>query len=138
MPKLTKPALFFIGLLLWIMVELIMAFTNLVHAAPFLVASPYPATAGQPEKAWVTTGSGQIICTLPKAVDGSVTPTCDLASLVPGSYTLVLTVSNEYACATNPDNSAGSCTLGGSASSAPFGYSIKAGAASAPVLSLKP
>jgi hypothetical protein len=77
-------------------------------------------------------GLSSLVCTLTRAQDSSVTPTCDLAGLPVGTHTLVLVVSNVYACQTAPDGNSTVCYGGGSASSDPFTYTFNASAVSKP------
>lgn len=105
-----------------------MAACSAAMAAPTLTADPYPTTVTQPDTASFTVNGGApIACTLPVSAAGK-TPTCDLASItVPGTYTLVMTVTKAAGC-----NAAGECWPEGSASSAPFSYKWLASGASAP------
>ena len=107
------------------------------NAAPFLYADPYPPTATQPDTARFTiNGGAPISCTL-ETVTGGIRPKCDLASITtPGTYTLVMTVSK----AATITNGTGTATNdpGGSASSDPFAYVLRAGSVSKPALSVAP
>jgi hypothetical protein len=108
-------------------------------AAPTLYADPYPQGPGQPSAASVTVnGTSSLPCTLTPANDGSVTPTCDLASLPVGTHTLVLVVSNAYGCQPAADGSGATCYAGGSASSDPFTYSLSTGPVTKPLRKFKP
>jgi hypothetical protein len=106
---------------------------GLCNAAPTLTADPYPSTGTQPSAAVVTVNGGTPQpCTL-RTVAGGLQPTCDLASItVPGTYTLVLTVSTVAGCTGN------ACTGAGSASSAPFSYQWLGSVVPIPVLRLSP
>lgn len=99
-------------------------------AAPTLTSDPYPAGSTQPASASLSINGGVASpCQLNKT-DKGVQPACDLASITaPGTYQLVLTVSNQ-ASIVNTDGS-GTYTTGGEAS-APFTYVLKAGLAGAP------
>jgi hypothetical protein len=104
-------------------------------AGPTLTADAY--LVNQPTEASITVnGAAGPVCTLPKAADGSVKPTCDLTSLALGSYTIVLTVANVAGCsaATSP----ATCTKEGRASSAPFFLTLVGGSVSAPVVRVAP
>jgi hypothetical protein len=106
-------------------------------AGPTLAASPYPASGPQPASVSITVnGNAGPACTLPKAADGSVKPTCDLSSLSAGSYTIVMTVSSPPGCTSQ--SSPATCTTIGSASSSPFLLTLSAGVATAPVLQIGP
>jgi hypothetical protein len=106
--------------------------------SPTLTSGPYPTTVTQPATASVTVnGQPGPSCTMVKGADGAVTPTCDLSSLpVPGTYTLILTVSHPGGC-TSP-TSPSTCAAAGSASSPPFSLTRSAGAVSAPVVRIAP
>ena len=109
-------------------------------AGPTLSSDAYPANlpnAAQPTEVSITVnGAAGPACTLPRAADGSVRPTCDLTSLAPGSYTIVMSVSNPAACPAQ--TSPATCTLGGAALSAPFLLKLSPGAVTAPVLRVAP
>jgi len=106
-------------------------------AAPSLYSDPYPAGPFQPTAAYVTVnGQQRIDCAMPKDANGSVTPTCDLAGLPVGTYSLVLTVSNTYGC--TQDNNAATCYGGGVASSDPFSYTWSEAPATKPLRKFKP
>ena len=92
-------------------------------AAPTLTADAVPSTGVQPATATLTVnGAAGPACTLPKAADGSVKPSCDLASLAPSAtpYTLVLTYNYTAGCVNTPTGAV--CTDGGAAASAPFSF----------------
>jgi len=108
------------------------------QAAPFLIADPFgpdSATVMQPDAASISINGGPpIACTLAAvaAPAGGKRPVCDLASITAsGTYPIVLTVSRAPSCANTGPN-AGQCTAGGSASSAPFGYTARSGSVAAP------
>ena len=103
------------------------------HAAPTLTADPYPATGVQPSAVVSSVnGATPVACTL-RTVSGGLQPTCDLASItVPGTYTLVVTVSTVAGCTGN------ACRGAGSASSAPFGYQWLGSVVPTPVLQISP
>jgi hypothetical protein len=107
-------------------------------AGPNLVAQPLPASGPQPTSASITVnGAPGPACTLPKAADGSVQLTCDLASLpASGAFTIVATYTYTSGCV-NTANAA-TCTTGGVASSAPFVLTRRSGNAGGPVLSIEP
>ena len=76
-------------------------------------------------------------CTLPKAPDGSVQLTCDLATLaVPGTYTIVATYTYVAGCV-NAANAA-TCQSGGVVSSTPFVLTRVASPVLGPVLRVSP
>ena len=107
------------------------------HAAPFLYADPYPSTATQPDSASLSVNGGAPISCLLEMVTGGKRPKCDLASITsPGTYTLVMTVSVAGGIV-NGTNTATN-TQAGSASSAPFSYTLKGGSVATPVLSVGP
>jgi hypothetical protein len=126
------PFLILVSLLMWA------GIIQLVLAAPTLTADAMPATGPQPSTAAITVnGSAGPACTLPKAADGSVMATCDLAALaVPGVYTIVMTYTYTAGCV-NTANAA-TCTQGGVASSAPFVLTRSAPPAAGPVLRISP
>jgi hypothetical protein len=108
-------------------------------AAPTVYSQAYQTGPGQPASASLTVdGLSQINCPLIAANDGSVTPTCDLASLPVGVHTLVMVVTNTYGCTTGTDGNSATCTGGGTASSLPFSFTLNNSAASKPVLKFKP
>ena len=108
-------------------------------AAPNAYSQSYPVGPGQPTSASLTVnGVSQINCPLVPANDGSVTPTCDLATLPVGTHSLVLVVTNTYGCTTGADGNSATCMGGGTASSAPFTYTSIASAVSKPLLKFKP
>lgn len=104
-------------------------------AAPTLTSDPYASGAGQPTTATLTvTGMAiaPITCTLKVNTDNSVQPICDLGSITaPGTYPLVLMVSNLATIYNSPDGTGATYTVGGSAST-PFSYVVKQGLASNP------
>jgi hypothetical protein len=107
-------------------------------AAPTLTAQSMPATGPQPASMAITiNGAAGPACTLPKAADGSVQATCDLASLaVPGTYTIVATYTYVAGCV-NTANAA-TCQTGGVASSTPFAFTRLASPATGPALLVSP
>jgi len=116
-------------------------FCACASAAPTLTAAPYPPGDAQPTSATLAvtpmlpTGPSpiatQIKCTLPAAVNGDVTPTCDLSPIAnPGAYSLVLTVSTLQGCSGGP--AAFYCDSGGTASSDPFTLTFRSGSAKKP------
>jgi hypothetical protein len=100
-------------------------------AAPTLSSAPYATTAPQPDTV-TTTANGQPgpACVLQKNADNSLTPKCDLVSLTPGQYSLVMTAVITAKC--NPQVSPAVCTQAGSASSVPFSLSMQSGNVAAP------
>lgn len=131
---------FFLAALMTLFIgSVLLAFCGYAMAAPTLTTTPYPAVAGQPTAASLTVDGGAAVpCQLARSADGSVTPTCDLAGLAPGTHTLVLTVSNVYACTQSTDGTSAVCYGGGSASSDPFTYSWAVSGASKPRLQFTP
>jgi hypothetical protein len=117
---------------------LILLLSSFAYAAPTLNAQPVPNTAPQPSTAAITVnGAAGPTCTLPVATDGSMTLTCDLASLtVPGTYTIVATYTYVAGCV-NAANAA-TCSTGGVASSAPFVLTRAAFPATGPALHVSP
>ena len=117
---------------------ILLALSSLASAAPTLSAAPMPASGPQPASMSVTVnGAAGPACTLPKAADGSVQGSCDLASLaVPGVYTLVATYTYVAGCV-NTANAA-TCQAGGVASSTPFVLTRAAFPATGPVLLISP
>jgi hypothetical protein len=107
-------------------------------AGPTLTAQAMPVSGPQPASMAITVnGSAGPACTLPKAADGSVQGTCDLASLaVPGTYTIVATYTYVAGCV-NTANAA-TCQAGGLASSTPFALTRIASPAVGPVLRIEP
>ena len=117
------------------LLPLILALFSLpVTAAPFLEATPYPASGPQPDAASFTVNGGApVACQLVASAAG-ITPRCDLASITtPGTYTLVMTVT-----AKGGVSGGNTFTQAGSASSTPFSYSLRAGVATPPVVQLVP
>lgn len=114
-----------------LLLAVLLAACGLAHAAPILLADPYPASGVQPDSATLSVNGGSTItCTLP-TVTGGVQPTCDLVSITsPGTYTLVLTVTKNPITVTTADGA--TTTPGGSASSSPFVWRRLAGGVSAP------
>ena len=112
--------------------------SSLATAGPTLTAQSLPATGPQPASMAITVnGSAGPSCTLPKAADGSVQGTCDLAALaVPGVYTIVATYTYVAGCV-NTANAA-TCQTGGVASSAPFVLTRIVSPATGPVLLISP
>ena len=111
--------------------------TNSAFAAPFLYADPYPSTVTQPDSARYTINGGSPINCVLETVTGGIRPKCDLASITAaGTYTLVMTVS-KAATITNGTNTATN-DPGGSASSDPFQYVLRAGSVSKPTLNVAP
>ncbi len=108
--------------------------TSLALAAPFLESAPYAANGPQPDAASFTVNGGApVACQLVARTEGIV-PRCDLASIAnPGAYTLVLTVT-----AKGGVSGGNTYTQAGSASSAPFSYTLRAGVATPPVVRLVP
>lgn len=109
------------------------------QAAPFLSADPYgpdTATAAQPDSAEFTiNGGAPIACALVAVTTpaGGKQPKCDLASLTSsGTYTIVMTAKRAGPSCGNTSATAGQCTFGGSASSAPFVYTVRSGSVGAP------
>lgn len=90
-------------------------FASAAQAGPTLTSAPYAMTAAQPDSASLDVGGIPWACTLPKAADGSVTPTCDLTGLQPGVYPVVLTVKNSQGCYSGPDS--WDCAMGGGSAS---------------------
>lgn len=107
-------------------------------AGPTLTAQSLPASGPQPSSMSITiNGSAGPVCTLPKAADGSVQGTCDLAALaVPGVYTIVATYTYVAGCV-NTANAA-TCQTGGVASSAPFVLTRSVFPATGPALLVSP
>lgn len=105
--------------------------------APILTADPYPANAAQPDTVSFTIdGGAPLRCSLLDTPAGKV-PICDLASITtPGTYTLVMTVASHGACTSAPDS--GTCSGGGSASSAPFSYTVAGAPPPPPVVAVVP
>lgn len=104
------------------------------HAAPTLRSDPYPI--GPAAATFTVNGGPPQACTLP-TVPGGVQPTCDLASITaPGTYTIVLTVTQNLKCV-NTLNAA-DCSGEGSASSAPFAYTWRGSVVPGPVLHVEP
>lgn len=108
-------------------------------AAPFLSADPYgpdTPTAAQPDSVEYTiNGGAPIACALVAvtAPAGGKQPKCDLASLTSsGTYTIVMTAKRAGPSCGNTSATAGQCTFGGSASSAPFAYTVRSGSVGAP------
>ena len=118
--------------------SILLALASVCAAAPSLVTAPYPSAAVQPTAASLSVNGGSAqACTLKAATDGSVQPVCDLAGITsPGAYTLVVTVTNPGGC-TSGTNTA-TCTSGGSASSDPFTFNLRAGSVGKPLLSVTP
>lgn len=115
------------------------AFYAIVQAAPTLYSQAYPAGPGKPTSASVSiNGTNSINCQLLADSLGAVTPTCDLASLPAGSYTLVLTVTNAYNCTTGTDGNSATCSGGGAASSDPFIYNLLDSSVVKPIRKFKP
>lgn len=117
----------------------LLALTAHASAGPTLVADPYPSTGPQPTSVGVTVNGSAapgVNCTLPKDAAGAVKPTCDLTSLTPGAYTIVMMVSNAANCP-NPTSPA-TCVGGGSVSSAPFMLNLLPGLATSPTLRVAP
>jgi hypothetical protein len=118
----------------------LLALTANVYAGPTLYAAPYLSTSVQPTTVGLTLNGtpapASVTCTLPKNAAGDVTPTCDLTSLAPGSYTIVMMVSANANCP-NPTSPA-TCTGGGAASSAPFVLNLLPGLATSPTLRVAP
>jgi len=107
------------------------------HAAPFLYADPYPATGTQPDAASFTINGGSPIACQLVSVTGGLQPKCDLASITTaGTYTLVMTVSKAPSI-TNTSTGATN-DPGGSASSPPFAYVLRAGGVPTPTLRVGP
>jgi hypothetical protein len=84
------------------------------------VVPPYAAGSVQPTAASITANGGApIACTVVKDAAGAATPTCDLSSLaVPGTYTLILSVSNVADCVVDTTG-ATTCYTGGVSASQP-------------------
>jgi hypothetical protein len=108
------------------------------YPAPTLNADALPATGPQPSTATITVNGGAgPVCSLPKAADGSVQLTCDLATLaVPGTYTIVATYTYVAGCVNSAD--AATCQNGGVASSAPFALTRVASPVAGPRLRVSP
>lgn len=116
----------------------LLLFSSSVISAPTLSAESMPATGPQPSSVAITVnGSLGPPCALPKAADGSVQATCDLATLsVPGTYTIVMTYTYVAGCVNSAN--AATCQAGGTASSAPFVLTRSAPPAAGPVLRVSP
>lgn len=103
-------------------------------AAPTLTAALYET----PPAGIVFTidGGTPQACTLAQ-VTGGWQPRCDLAGITqPGTYTLVMTATNNAECVNTPN--AATCSGAGSASSAPFAYKWRGSSVPVPVLSVAP
>ncbi len=107
-------------------------------AAPNLLTAPYPATGPQPSSATMTVNGGAPqACLMRGMPDGAVQPACDLAAITtPGVYTIVVTAVALAGCTNGPNTA--TCSAGGSVSSDPFSYVLKAALAGKPVLSVTP
>lgn len=133
-----KSALTYFGSIVFWVVFCLIAFVLPVQAAPTLTSSSYGVATIQPTSATLSVdGTSTIVCTVPKAADGSVAAVCDLATVAAGTHTLVLTVANTYGCTQSADGLSASCVGGGSASAAPFTFSWNPSAVSKPTLTFK-
>lgn len=99
-----------------------------------LTANPYATVPAA--VVFTVNGGPPIACALP-AVTGGWQPTCSLTSItLPGTYTLVMTVTTNTNCINTLD--AADCTGAGSASSAPFTYTWRDAVVPTPVLQVVP
>jgi len=105
-------------------------------AGPTLTTPPYAANSA-PTSAWLmVNGQQKIECIIATTAAGQV-PTCDLTSLTrPGQYTLELFVSNVNTTCTEAPALTWTCTDGGTASSGPFGLTLRAFPAGRPTVRL--
>lgn len=108
------------------------------HAAPTLLADPYPSTAVQPDSARITANGGAPIACALETVAAGKQPRCDLAFLTGnGTWTLVLTVCKAGGITTVVNGA--TVTQEACASSAPFSFARVVPAVAAPTgLGLQP
>lgn len=121
-----------------IVIAALLAASAPAFAAPTLTMDPYgpdTATVAQPDAAEITINGGAPIACQLVAVSspaGGKQPRCDLSGITSsGTYTLAVTVKRAASCG-NTSATAGQCTFGGSASSAPFAYTARSGSVAAP------
>lgn len=107
---------------------------SLSAASPFLTASAWPASNGTLESVTVTIAGGSPVAC---AVDASLVPKCDLASVAtPGTYSIVMSWCAK-AGVTNGTNT-GTASPGGCVSSVPFSFVLRGAPATAPAVLLAP